>query len=505
MPTSLPRSRILEFSQTPWRTWIVLAALALVARLPRLGRSLWYDEVYYSTQEKFTSWQQLFGALWAGLEAPLYRILLFAWTSLFGEDEIVVRLPSLAFALLSIILAYELARRYATPQVAIAVGLWLSLSPVHVWYSREATPYAMVSCLVLATALCAQRIADRGGESWGQVVAYFGLLVGAVYTHYYAAVILAPLSLLAWSATDRACRRILWINLAVAVSFSGVVLKMLADRVLQEGQGFLRPFTLFEAWMLGGQYFLHGNSLWTFNPYTVTLRDVILRPGLFVVQLLAAVLVAMGIWRSSRGVLRAAGLVPVAFLVALPVALWCLTQLGFNRLYIERYAFWALPFYAFFLVRGALEWNRPLVRWVLVTAAIALAGAGSATAALETERWTIYKQNSDWRAAALEVMARSSGPQRTQLVGVKPVDPIRYHLRRLGWFLCPKPVLATAETVDSVPLAGHTVFLVEDLNWNRGVVELRDRLDHDARLRLTHVSAFRGVKLYEYSVLTSGP
>ena len=90
-------------------TRIVLLFLIVVGTLLRfrnLGESLWLDEMLYSTKYWMTSWYDLIRLFLFDPPAPLYRVLMFFWTTLFGENEISLRMPSLLFGVLSILFIY---------------------------------------------------------------------------------------------------------------------------------------------------------------------------------------------------------------------------------------------------------------------------------------------------------------------------------------------------------------------------------------------------------------
>src|SRR5262249_5180635 len=85
--------------------------------------------------------------------APLYRFVLYGWAGLFGENEIVARIPSFICGVAAIFLTYAIAKKYGGIQAAFLAALFLCFSPTHVWYSQEATSYAMTLCFLLATVL----------------------------------------------------------------------------------------------------------------------------------------------------------------------------------------------------------------------------------------------------------------------------------------------------------------------------------------------------------------
>jgi 4-amino-4-deoxy-L-arabinose transferase-like glycosyltransferase len=481
------------------RDLLALTALALVARLPRLGESLWFDEAYYSTHEQFPSRRALLDSLASEVPAPLYRLLLFDWVELFGEHEVVVRLPSLLFGLLSIALTYELARRWTDVATARLAAGWLCLAPAHVWYSQEATTYAMVAFLVLAAALLAARAAEPG-SSWRASGLYFGALLAALFTHYYALVALLPLSLLAMSAPERPRRRLLAANALAGAAVVAVFAAKRAAGHLQTGQAFLRPFDAFEGWMLGGQWFLHGNTLWPLSPYRASPTELAARPALLALQLAAAALLALGVRRAWRAGPPAHGRVLLAFLFVLPAALWAVTLAGYAQTYIERYVFWALPFYAIVIASGATACGGVRGRRAAGGFLLAVGVASYAGWLVHDDRWTVYKQNPDWRSAAADLAARAAPGRPVLVVGVAPTLALRYHVRRIG---AAEIVIVRdddKELLDrlSTTPGARKLFLVDNLYWPGDLYGQLAALEKDPRLRRTRVHAHRGVRLYEF-------
>src|SRR5262249_46071294 len=183
---------------------------------PNLGESLWYDEVLYSTRAGFSSLSDLWYLFVQGPCGPLYRLFMFFWLRIFGEHEVLVRMPSLLFGLSSIVLAYWIAATYGSRSMAFLAALLLCFSPVHVWYSREATPYAMLMFFFLATIWAwLQLKAAPSHKTWYAV--YLSMFLATVFSHYYAAVFLLPFTLLS-IASEKPLRRRMVVAQVVVMS-----------------------------------------------------------------------------------------------------------------------------------------------------------------------------------------------------------------------------------------------------------------------------------------------
>jgi 4-amino-4-deoxy-L-arabinose transferase-like glycosyltransferase len=427
--------------------------------------------------------------------------VLFAWTGLFGEHEIVVRLPSLLCGVGSIVLTCALARRIVGPRAALLAGVWLGFAPAHVWYSQEATPYAMVGFLVVAAATLAFRVADVERPAAASLALYLAVLAGAVFTHYFAIVALVPLSVVAAFARPRPRAGLLVAHAVVAAGFGAMLWTKSAAGGLVTGQPFLRPFDAFEAWMLHFHWFLHGNTLWRVSPYGASPEHLAAHPGLLTLQLAAAALVARGLWRALRGGSAVHGATVIGLGMALPALLGALTALGNRQLYIERYAFFGLPFFAVLLAAGATELGGRRFGRVAATALLAAGGVAWGAWYSVDDRWTVYKQNPDWRAVAADLAAQATNERRVLAIGIAPTLPLRYHLRRIG---AAGRVFVTDDEVELVrQLAtrrgARRVYVVENLFWPGDLYgRLAAVAAADPRLHRTDVRDHLGVRLFGF-------
>jgi mannosyltransferase len=212
---------------------LVIVALAFALRVSDLGRqSLWYDEgvsAYLTTLSlpALTQWTA------DDIQPPLYYYLLAGWTHLFGRSEAALRWPSLLFSLLSVPLAWYAGRRLFSPLAGIAAALLFAISPLHIWYAREARNYALLTFLGFLASMLMFDLAGRlhssaphsrgerevrPAERW-RWAAYAVVCAAALYTHYFAAFLIAFHILyyfLAWRRAGQPLRRLIPAGLAWA-------------------------------------------------------------------------------------------------------------------------------------------------------------------------------------------------------------------------------------------------------------------------------------------------
>src|SRR5580698_2658584 len=103
-----------------------------------------------------------------------------------GWSEISLRLPSLVFGILCVVVCPLIARPIIGTRQAAWLALLLAISPVLIFYSRIARPYSAVAFLGFICILSAARWARSGRRRWSWLFIGFGVL--AVYFHLFAIV-----------------------------------------------------------------------------------------------------------------------------------------------------------------------------------------------------------------------------------------------------------------------------------------------------------------------------
>ena len=166
----------------------LVGLLALLLRLIRLDDPLWLDEA----AAVLIAWEGPTGAVDAlarDSTPPLYYWLLWAWTSLVGSTETLVRIPSAVGGVLAVVATMALARRLAGPRAALIASLMVALSPLAIYYSREARMYAFTPLIAAWALLTLERALTTGERRW---FGYHALaLVVGLYTHNFFVFFLA--------------------------------------------------------------------------------------------------------------------------------------------------------------------------------------------------------------------------------------------------------------------------------------------------------------------------
>src|SRR5712691_2618956 len=172
-----------------------LAGAALGLNLLKLpGTSLWGDEVF-SVQLVGTSWP-VFWQFVSTHEANmvLYHLLLRGWLGLTGAlgfvpDELFVRIPSIAFGAVAVMIVYAIGQRRWGRTVGIVGAVLLMLNQLQLVAAREARSYSLEVVLVCFGwyALLAAITSDRHARRWWSAFAVTMAL--ALYAHLFSALV----------------------------------------------------------------------------------------------------------------------------------------------------------------------------------------------------------------------------------------------------------------------------------------------------------------------------
>lgn len=132
---------------------ILVMGIALILRLVNLNQSFWLDEAISALVA-----QKPFPYQWAGIsgdfQPPLYYLLLHFFMKLEGSSEWFLRIPSVIFGLLTIIVVYKFTTELFNRKVAMVASLMLATSQFHIYYSQELRMYSLVGLLATSAMWC---------------------------------------------------------------------------------------------------------------------------------------------------------------------------------------------------------------------------------------------------------------------------------------------------------------------------------------------------------------
>jgi 4-amino-4-deoxy-L-arabinose transferase-like glycosyltransferase len=138
----------------------LIIILAVALRLVAIStRPIWYDESFAilfaekGLQAMLAGTLSQVGGSAADVHPLAYYVLLNGWMALFGQSLTVVRLLSVLFGVLAILIIYVFARALAGERMALIAGLLMALSPFQIHYAQEIRMYSLLVFLLAAATL----------------------------------------------------------------------------------------------------------------------------------------------------------------------------------------------------------------------------------------------------------------------------------------------------------------------------------------------------------------
>ncbi len=319
---------------------------------------------------------------------PLYYALVWLWTKLAGTSEWGLRSLSALAGVAAVPVIYAIGAALKSPRVGLVAAAFATVSPLLVWYSQEARAYMLFMLLTSVALLFLLR-----GRVWLWALAS----AAALATHYFAAVVIAPMAL--WMLYKRVPRARWAIG---AVTLAGLALLPL---LLYQNEHVTRTWaeglTVKDELASTSQSFLIG----------MTWNELIHRPGVVLLGLLALALA----WRArhDRSALLPAGIAAFGLLVPL------LASVVGSKYVTPGNELGVWPLIAVALAMGATR--------LLAGAAIAVMLAITLAVPLDADM-----QRANWRGL---VRSLEPGPAPRGLItlnghGDTPV--VRYYLRSPG-------------------------------------------------------------------------
>ncbi|MCK6625109.1 MAG: glycosyltransferase family 39 protein [Anaerolineae bacterium] len=177
---------------------LLLIAVGFGLRLYQLAaESYWYDEllqldIAQGLPPGVGGVTTIFPRLRGHAAVPLDYLIAHFWI-LLGREEGWARLPAVMVGTLALPVVYQLGRRWLGRQAGLLLLALLALSPLHVRYSQEVRPYALVLLGVTLAIYAYWRLRDTGRLRYF-IPLQVGVLIFSL-AHFFAWTIFAPLLL----------------------------------------------------------------------------------------------------------------------------------------------------------------------------------------------------------------------------------------------------------------------------------------------------------------------
>lgn len=172
--------------------------------------------------------------LQSGNNPPLYEIILHGWIKLFGISPLAVRLPSLIFGSLAVLVVYLIGIRFLNRRTAVLAGLLLTFSTTHLYYSNEARAYALFMFLFTVAVYTVLKYRQDGFSLKGSIITAVWLALMA-FAHYFG-IFLGLFLLVLMGLTDEE-RSTGWkkaiVSAAMLLVLFGVYIPVLWGRIME--------------------------------------------------------------------------------------------------------------------------------------------------------------------------------------------------------------------------------------------------------------------------------
>jgi hypothetical protein len=181
-------------SRVDTRATLVVAALVVIAALLRfttLGvQSYWVDEAWTVDLVRLDLTEMLRMIPKTESTPPLYYILAWGWSRVFGDGEIGLRSLSALLGTALVPVAYLAARELVPRRGALVVAALIAVNPFLIWYSQEARSYILLALIGALSFLFFARALRRGGR--GDVWLWAIASSCAMLSHYFAVFLVVP-------------------------------------------------------------------------------------------------------------------------------------------------------------------------------------------------------------------------------------------------------------------------------------------------------------------------
>ena len=195
---------------------VLVVGLAAALRFSELGaRGFWRDEAVTVQLARRSFGGMLEAIPHSEGTPPLYYVLAWLWTRLFGSSEAGIRSLSALAGTIAVLVVYAIGVELVSHRVALAAALLAAVNPLLVWHSQDARSYGLFTLLGALSFLAFLRALANPGTA--ELVAWTLASALALGTHYFAAFLVVPEAI--WLLASRRRRT----SVVVAVGAFGLV------------------------------------------------------------------------------------------------------------------------------------------------------------------------------------------------------------------------------------------------------------------------------------------
>lgn len=340
--------------------WLILVlAAALGLRLFHLGdRVVWFDEANSLLVARATP-SQIVGASWDDVHSPLYYLMLHFWQSaITGETG--ARMLSVLAAVAAVLVVYFIGNRLGGRGAGLLSAIFLSLSPLHVWYSQEIRMYSVQTLLICLSFLFLLKALQEGwGNSWRIYIVCTTLAIYLQYTSIFAVLAQNIFVVIYYRKDWGVLRRWFLSQIAVFLLFAACLPLLLWQTLRVAGRSWIQPLELRQ--VLGFISLLSGAYLGDARPRIVSV-------------MVTTMALAVALWVLCRKRENREAAVFLALWFGLPIILLLALSLRQN-LFLPRTLVYTTPALSLLMGCALACSKKGIERWIGTVIVVALVSA----------------------------------------------------------------------------------------------------------------------------------
>ena len=193
-----------------------LMALGFLLRVYRLDeQSAWCDECnfFFLPVPDLGTYLGII-RFWAADNVPLYYVLLYSWSRVFGVSLVAARMLTILCGVACIPLAYAIGRRVFDARAGWIAAFCVAISPFQIWHAQSMRPYGVCIPLVFLGAYALVR-AQEGRWFWW--IGAFAINAVLLWLHAFMALLIPVQVLYLLGVRPRGLRRAAVWSLAQAL------------------------------------------------------------------------------------------------------------------------------------------------------------------------------------------------------------------------------------------------------------------------------------------------
>ena len=149
----------------PYASLLACIGIFLALVLQSINLPIWFDEGYTAYLVKGD-----FGEIWSltamDVHPPFYYFLLKIWSMIFGTSLVSLRMMSVFFGVVAIILLFFLVKKWFGKKPAMVATLAMAISPFLVRYGMEMRMYMVILTIVLAATYVLMLAVEKNQKKW---------------------------------------------------------------------------------------------------------------------------------------------------------------------------------------------------------------------------------------------------------------------------------------------------------------------------------------------------